>query len=314
MRETDFLNTINEKLSDNSYLGDDCAYLSEFGLYVTQDTLVEDVHFSMKTISVRQLGIKSAAVNLSDLAACGAEPLYLTVSLSMPENIKTDFVEEFYEGLNSICENYNVKVIGGDLTGADKIFISICAIGKKVSEYNISRKYAKAGDAVVVTGNHGKSAAGLRLLCENKKQPEAFIKKHLEPVARIECGISAARAAARDFAMMDTSDGLGDALYKIAKASGVRLEIDFEKIPVTPDLKKTFPQQYKNLILWGGEDYELTAVIPDDMYKKLDKKQFVKIGEAKSGSDVIVKDGAEKYIIDTEMFNRKSFQHFKEQK
>ena len=199
----------------------------------------------------------------------------------MPENIKTDFVEEFYEGLNSICENYNVKVIGGDLTGADKIFISICAIGKKVSEYNISRKYAKAGDAVVVTGNHGESAAGLRLLCENKKQPEAFIKKHLEPVARIECGISAARAAARDFAMMDTSDGFMDALSQIADASGVNLEIDFSKIPFDEDLKMF--EDYEGLIFFGGEDYQLAATVDEEAAEGL-----TVIGEVKQGSGVTV--------------------------
>ena len=125
MKEIEFLDTISAKLANNKYLGDDCAYLEEFGLYVTQDTLVEDVHFSLQTTTPEELGWKAAAVNLSDIAASAAVPLYITVSLSLPENTDINFVEKLYRGLNKICKKYNVAVIGGDLTRSEKVFISI---------------------------------------------------------------------------------------------------------------------------------------------------------------------------------------------
>ena len=128
MKEIDFLNIISAKLADNTYLGDDCAYLKEYGLFVTQDTLVEDVHFSLLTTTPKQLGWKTAAVNLSDLAASAALPLFLTVSLSLPENTEKKFVAEFYEGINDICKKYNTAVIGGDLTRSEKVFVSVCAV------------------------------------------------------------------------------------------------------------------------------------------------------------------------------------------
>ena len=148
MKETEYLETIRKVLADSSLIGDDCAFLTpdmtkNNGLYITQDSLVEDVHFKLSTTTPYQLGKKSVSVNLSDLAAVCSEPLYITVSLSFPKSLNEQFVEDFYRGVNEICEKYNVKVAGGDLTGSDKLFISICAIGRKTGEYNISRKNAK---------------------------------------------------------------------------------------------------------------------------------------------------------------------------
>lgn len=312
MKEIDFLNTISAKLANNRYLGDDCAYLDEYGLYVTQDTLVEDVHFSLKTSTPSELGWKSAAVNLSDLAASASVPLFLTVSLSLPENTKTNFVADFYGGINKICEKYNVSVIGGDLTRSEKIFISICAIGKKISKYNVSRKYAKTGDIVVVTGGHGESAAGLSLLNKKQSEQKELIQKHLLPTPQIEKGLEIGRTAIRDFAMMDTSDGLADALYKISKASGAAIEADFESIPFNPILKKMFPDDYKDLILWGGEDFELVAAVPVETYRKLDKQKFTKIGVVKTGKDIVIRDKDKNIVINNVTFKKKSFKHFKE--
>ena len=310
MKEIDFLNIISAKLADNTYLGDDCAYLKEYGLFVTQDTLVEDVHFSLLTTTPKQLGWKTAAVNLSDLAASAALPLFLTVSLSLPENTEKKFVAEFYEGINDICKKYNTAVIGGDLTRSEKVFVSVCAIGKKTSKYDVSRKNAQPGDVIVVTGRHGDSAAGLRLLNRKKTEPVEFIEKHLLPVPQIEKGIELGHLAVRDFSMMDSSDGLADALYKIAKASNVAIEADFSKIPFNPLLQKIFPDDYKDLIFWGGEDFELVAAIPEDVYKKIDKHRFIEIGRAEEGHEVVVK-GYDLTINDIS-FEEKSFKHFEE--
>lgn len=311
MKEIEFLKIIKNTLHNSDYLGDDCAYLKDLDIFVTQDTLVEDVHFSLSTTGAYDLGYKSVAVNLSDLSAAASKPLYITISLSLPEKTDDVFVKNFYKGVDKICEKYNVSVIGGDLTASDKVMISICAIGKKVSIGNVSRKNAKPEDIVVVTGTHGESAAGLKLFPANSE----FALKHLRPEPRVEQGLILAKSALGDFAMMDSSDGLADALYKLAKSSYVLIETDFNKIPVNLNMKKKFPDEYKDMVLWGGEDFELIACIPQELYDRLDKTKFYAIGEVKdkySDAFVIINDENGKIIIDDEAFNRKSFKHFED--
>jgi len=280
MKEIEYLNIIQNTLSDSSYLGDDCALLDEFGLYVTQDTLVENVHFILATTSPCELAQKAVNVNLSDLASNAALPLYITVSLSFPNKLGADFVNEFYKGIDICCEKFNIKVVGGDLTSSDRLVISICAIGKKCSDINISRSCAQVGDIVVTTGFHGDSAGGLNLLLAGKTTPEYLIKKHLCPLPQIEKSKVILNAASSvgvsRFAMMDTSDGLGDAVYKISKSSNVTLRID--TILVSDTLKATFSDEWKDLALWGGEDFELLFCVPQQVYDLLDKTQFYKIG------------------------------------
>lgn len=261
MREKEFLSII-EKIIGSEYIGDDCAYLEDLGIVITHDSLIEDVHFKKEFITAYQLGYKSVMVNLSDVAASGAEPSYLTISLSLPNDIDKDFVENFYKGCQRACEN-KVKIVGGDITGADKIFISVCAIGKTKDRNISSRKNAQIGQKVVVSGVHGSSAAGLKLLLENKKFPQNLIKKHLEPCAQIDFGRTISTTVKGKYAMMDTSDGLMDALYAIASSSNVLLEIDFDKNPYDKDIE--IFEDWKNLVLFGGEDYELVATVPKDL-------------------------------------------------
>lgn len=303
MKELEYLSIINKELKDSSLLGDDCAFLQDLGVYVTQDTLVEDVHFKLSTATPYQLAQKAVQVNVSDLAAAGAEPLYITISLSLPTHCDEGFVKEFYKGIEFACSPLKIKVAGGDLTAADKVVVSVCAIGKKVSSVSVSRGYANAGDVVVVTGCHGDSAGGLNLLTDGSKKSEYLIKKHLLPVAQVEKSkaiINASEVAGVDkIAMMDTSDGLGDAVYKISKASGKMIEI--EHIPVSDELVSVFPKNYIDLALWGGEDYELIACIDEKVYNLLDKTKFIKIGR------VLDKTLSKEFI---EQFENKSFKHF----
>lgn len=309
MRELEFLKIISNTLHSPEYLGDDCAYLKDLGIYVTQDTLVEDVHFSLKTTNAYDLGYKAVAVNLSDLAAAASKPLYITISLSLPGTIEEKFVKDFYKGVDKICEKHNLKVIGGDLTAADKVFVSVCAIGKKVSDFDVSRRFASLGDIVIVTGTHGESAAGLKLF----PKPSEFALKHLRPEPKIEQGLILGKTANSDFAMMDSSDGLGDALYKLAKTSGRTIEIDFEKVPVHSNLKKHFPLEYENLVLWGGEDFELVACVNRETYEKLDKTKFYAIGEVKEKTQdafVIIDMENQKVFIDENTFNSHGYKHF----
>jgi len=260
MKEKDFISIIKNTLNSD-YIGDDCAYLKDLDIVVSQDSLVEDIHFLRKFITPYQLGYKSVMVNISDIAASGAEPGYLTISLSLPADIDENYVKEFYEGAKAACGNV-VKIVGGDITGSDKIFISVCAIGIAKDRLISSRKNAKPGYKIVLSGIHGSSGAGLRLLLDGKNQPEKFIKSHLEPVAQVEFGRFFGVNLKQDYAMMDTSDGLMDALSTIADESGLLLRVDFDKIPYDKDLEQF--EAWRDLVLFGGEDYGIVAVVPAD--------------------------------------------------
>jgi len=316
MRELEFLEIIKQQLEDCSYIGDDCAYLSDLGIFITQDTLVQEVHFSSYSSNAYFLGRKAVNVNLSDLAAAMAEPAYITVSLSLPKQTKDDFVSELYRGINDVCAEYGVKTAGGDITGSDKIVISVCAIGRKVSKYISSRSFAKKGDYIAVTGNFGASAAGFHALSNYLYAEDALINAHLNPKARIKEGLMLAGAAANNTAVMDASDGLIDAVYKIAHQSRHSVSIDLNKIPVLPEMKAYCARNnldYKQSAKWGGEDYELIACIDEETLKKLEPDTFTVIGRVlnkDTNPSVSIIDGKNEELISAAAFENNSFNHF----
>lgn len=262
-REEGFLNIISKTLSDSGFLGDDCAFLKDFNLSVSADTMVEDVHFRKNTITPKALGKKALLVNISDILASGAKPEYATISLS--GKLENDFIKEFYTGVDEICREFNIKIIGGDLTGGEKISVSVTIFGNTTGRNISSRKYAKAGYNVFLAGEHGTSAIGLRLL-ENMDIPndaikegfgeEYFKKAHLEPRLYPKISEIVSTAALLPYAMMDTSDGLFDALKKVSLASGVGFRINFDKI-----LKQT--NDFKT-VMFGGEDFGLLICLSNE--------------------------------------------------
>lgn len=301
MKEKEFIMAIKNVLQSD-YIGDDCAYLKDLGLTITQDSLVQDVHFKTEFTTPYQLGYKSIMVNLSDIAASGAEPKYLTVSLSLPDCADKNFIEEFYSGAKAACTD-EIKIVGGDLTASDKIFISVCAIGKTENRNISSRKNAQIGQKIIVSGNFGSSAAGLELLTQNKTQPEKFIKEHLEPKAQIEFSKKISLFSTGKYAMMDTSDGLMDALSTIANESKVLIDVDFDKIPHDKDLEK-FPN-WQEMILFGGEDYQIAASVEQNC------PYGITIGTVKSGLGVNLKiNNSEKLYTKTDVENR-IYNHWK---
>ncbi len=316
MKELNFLNIIKNTLDNSSYIGDDCAYLDELDIYVTQDTLIENVHFSMYTTSPYLLGRKAVSVNLSDLAAALAAPKYITVSLSMPKLTKDSFVSELYRGINDVCRENNVKVIGGDITGAEKIAISVCAIGKKTSMYQTSRSYAKKGDVILVTGEFGSSAAGLHSLSQFLYADEQLVQKHLNPTARLKEAALLASKINSNIAVMDCSDGLVDALYKVSLASKHSMQIDINRVPVNSKLKeycKINNIDYKHFAKWGGEDYQLLICVDEDTYSLLDENMFRYIGTVQNkDNDPVVEiiDGNNSEKITKHIFEENSFNHF----
>jgi len=204
------------------------------GLVVTQDALVEGVHFRFDLLDWRELGARAVAVNLSDLAASGAYPLALLVSVGLPPETELEDVVELYAGLNE----RGVPVRGGDTTRADRVVLAVTALGR--SERVPGRAGASPGDAVVVTGPLGAAGA-------------AFRAGSLPPVPdRVEEGKRLAQVAT---AMLDLSDGLARDAGHIAERSGARLAIELERVPLAPGAELAD--------VGFGEDYELLATTPD---------------------------------------------------
>ena len=255
MKEQEFLNIIKAQ-TKSPFLGDDCAYLKDLGIVITQDNFVEDVHFKRDWATPYQIGYKAAAVNISDVLASGAKPEYLTVGLSLPNNTDTDFVQELYKGI--VAGSYGAKVIGGDITGSDKIFISITAVGKTNGRKISSRSNAKVGYIVITNGNFGQSTQGLKELFAGETD-SVNIKAHLEPKLNPQFSENIAAQIDSDYAMMDSSDGLADALFQIAKSSNVKI--------VSQLVEGMF----------GAEDYNLVAAVPEEFLNKI--KDYKIIGK-----------------------------------
>ena len=204
------------------------------GLVVTQDALVEGVHFRLDWISWRDLGFRAAAVNLSDLAASGAEPRGLIVSLCAPEQTRVAEVLELYEGIAEA----GVPVLGGDTTRADSLMLSVTALGR--SERVPGRGGARPGDRLVVTGPLGAAGAAFRA------------GRFIRPPIRLEEGRRLARHAT---AMLDISDGLAQDAGQIAARSGVRCVMELERVPLVEGATVDD--------VGFGEDYELLAALRD---------------------------------------------------
>ncbi len=238
-----------------SRIENDAAVLD--GLVVTQDALVEEVHFRLDWISWRDLGFRAAAVNLSDLAASGAEPSGLVVSLGAPSETRLDDVLELYEG---IAET-GVAVVGGDTTRADKLLLSVTALGR--SDRVPGRGGARPGDELVVTGPLGAAGAAFRE------------QRYVRPPLRLAEGRELARSAG---AMLDLSDGLAPDAGHIAARSGVRCVIELERVPLAEGASIDD--------LSFGEDYELLAATRTP-------GAFAVVGRCEEGSGVEIRHRGE---------------------
>lgn len=311
MKETDILKVIQNTIK-SKYIGDDCAYLEDMDIVVTHDSLVEDVHFSMEYMTPFQLGYKSVAVNLSDIYASGAEAKYITISLSLPKNIDEIFIKEFYRGAVSVSKS--VQIVGGDITGADKIYVSVCALGSTQGRKISSRKNAKIGYKVITNGFHGSSGGGLYVLQNKINGFDSLKIEHLMPTISNKLSDEIAKKCNSNYAMMDSSDGLADAVCKIAKMSGVSVLLNFNKIPYDKSLESITQIDYKNMILFGGEDYKLVCAISEKDLEKIDNSVYTVIGEIiqKTDNDIlkIDFDGTTKGLQESEI-EEKLFNHFK---
>lgn len=263
-------------------IGDDAAVLAspKHGWWhVTTDLLTDGIHFDLRTASLESVGYRAAMANLSDIAAMGAVPRYLLVSLAMPSEFSTSQVLELYTGLMKACRPHHVLLIGGD-TSASKtgLFVSLTLIGTTKSERALFRHGARVGDAIYVTGTLGDSLAGLQLLTHpapNLPSPRPFpplrtshktflINRHLRPTARLAEGqwLNNARLAT---AAIDLSDGLSGDLRHLCTESRVGAEIELTTLPISAACRAHAENRRLDaamIALTGGEDYELLFTAP----------------------------------------------------
>ena len=253
-------------------IGDDAAAWQGkgFGLGTT-DILVQDVHFTLETTTWHDLGWKALAVNISDIAAMGGFPDYAVISLGLPSNTEVEDIIKLYRGMAEIARQFNMAIVGGDISEAPLLIISPSVIGRVEKDKMLTRSGAVPGDRIAVTGYVGSSAAGLRMM---KEKPEldpaiapALIEAHLRPWPRVTEGQLLGENGVK--AAIDISDGLIADLAHICRASGVEARVRLPDIPIHPALKAAFGEDAISLALSGGEDYELLFTAPGMVIDKV---------------------------------------------
>lgn len=275
-------------------IGDDCAVLPQStgrDTLVSSDMLIEGTHFLRKEIPPYDLGWKSAAVNLSDVAAMGGKPTGTFLSLALPADLDTDWIDAFMHGYADISERFGTPLLGGDTTASpDRICINVTVLGECPYARARLRSNAQKGDVICVTGSLGDSAAGLKAILEGVERDvevQRLIDRHYRPVPRVPEG-EELRLNLGVHAMMDLSDGLGSDLQHILDASGMDAEIDVTAIPLSLALKhccQRFGWDPLALAVSGGEDYELLFTCTPQAEALLAVPHFV-IGKVTSSRSV----------------------------
>ncbi len=308
--ELEILQTIGQVLPHPEALQDDAFYDANQGLIYTTDMFIEHRHFKRSYFTPADLGWKSAAVNISDIAAMGGRLQYLLVSLGLPADLDLSFIREFYTGMNTIASSCSGQIVGGDTVSADSLTLNVTAIGVLPESHTIGRRsQAQPGDFLITTGYHGLSKAGLYALNHNLPDLPQCKQAHLRPIPRIEAGLRLSRHYQR-YALMDSSDGLADAALKIAEASQVRVELFLDKLPVHPELHRfaqEVGQDLTALMLYGGEDFELIAAVPE--LPEAFQEEFTVIGRVASGSPAATLLDAQGQPLEI-LSHQKTYQHF----
>lgn len=258
-------------------LGDDAAVLDvppDRQIVVTTDGLIEGVHFRRDWSDPYSIGWKAAAVNLSDIAAMGADPTFAFVSLALPTDETVEWLERLYDGLCDCLNRYGARLAGGDTNSTPgSLVITVTQLGTVPRGQALTRSGAKVGDVLLVTGTLGDSAAGLALLLKHEtaqaeKINKGVVQAHRRPQPRVVAGRTA-RETGHVHAAMDISDGLAGDLPKLCAASGVGAKINAPALPLSEALRAAaieLDQSPLDLALDGGECCELLlAVAPSDV-------------------------------------------------
>lgn len=255
-------------------IGDDCSVAridDNQELLTTTDLLTEGVHFDLDWSDLHRLGRKAVSVNVSDLAAMGAQPRFLLLSLAIPDNLNVDQLDQFLSGFLQASDVYGAVLAGGDTCRSrGGLTISVSAQGVATKATSIMRNGAEAGDDLFVTGTLGDSALALRHLMAGEKPDPFLLGRHLDPTARLEAGRALAEGGIPT-AMIDISDGLLADLEHVLNASGVGAVVDLAAMPLSSAFQRELVsnKDLLDLALSGGEDYELLFTAPPDRQKAI---------------------------------------------
>jgi thiamine-monophosphate kinase len=281
-------------------IGDDCAVLKlgdDRCLLVSTDTVLEATHIP-KEMTPEQIGKYAVNVVLSDIAAMGGSPLGLVFSITLPPDLDEEFIHKLGYGLESAAKEHNTCIVGGDTQKAEEIAITGTGLGTVSEKKVLLRSGAKVGDSICVTGNIGSAAAGFYCLTRDLACPERFIKKALEPKARLEAGGTIAGLAS---SCIDISDGLALSIHEITSQSKVGSLIYEDGIPIDKGLmgvEKMSGVSAREMVFYKGGDFELLFTIDKENYKEVEEQlkklstKVAKIGEITvKGNKVIDKAG-----------------------
>lgn len=269
-------------------VGDDAAVIEPVSgqMVISTDTLAEGVHFNLGYVPLKHLGYKAVVVNLSDIAAMNAVPSQILVSIAVSNRFPVEALEEIYQGIRLACQQYAVDIVGGDTTSSNSgLVMTITAIGEVKSGQFISRKGAKEGDLLVVTGDLGGAYMGLQILerehavflANPQMQPEMegyeyILQRQLKPEARTDVRKALEELEIKPTSMVDISDGLASEVLHLADQSQIGIRVYEDKIPLDPQTISTAEEFNLNptvCALSGGEDYELLFTIDSSDYQKI---------------------------------------------
>ena len=287
---------INRQIDANEYLTkesdrDTKGFSDSDEILFSTDLLMEGVHFLREESSPEDVGWKSAAVNLSDIAAMGGSPVATFLSIALPKDAQGEWAERFIAGYAQISRQYDVPLLGGDTTSSLRdIAINVGVMGKCPAGKALYRDGARVGDTVFVTGPLGDSAGGLQVILkgvERGAEEAVLVERHKRPVPRVAEG-KALRETGLVGAMMDISDGIASDLRHILKASGVGADVELDKLPLSEELVTACQKHGWNayeLAAGGGEDFELLFTAPAEIADMVDFPIYP-IGRIVAGSEL----------------------------
>jgi thiamine-monophosphate kinase len=296
-------------------IGDDAAIirpLDRTDVIACTDTMVEEVHFSRKTMTPYQVGYKALAANISDVAAMGGRSKFYLVSLVVPSRWSEEELIEIYKGMEELAHKNQMVLIGGDtVSTTGPLVVNITVMGSISQGKNLKRSDALPGDIVFLTGTVGDAAAGLHILLNEKDSNEYLVKRHQLPSPQGKAGVLL--STFDRVALNDISDGVASEAIEIAEASQVDLELDETLLPLSADILTYGQEQAVKWALYGGEDYELIGTVSADNWTELEQVlvensiKVTKIGKVIPGvGNVFLKRGES-----VNQLKKQGYNHFK---
>ncbi len=255
-------------------IGDDAAAwrFADGVLLATTDTLVQGVHFLPQLSPWPDLGWKALAVNVSDIAAMGGDPLFALVTLALPPDTAVEAIDGLYAGLQECAREYGVSVVGGDVVRAPQVSVTVALLGRTQLAASgepllLRRDAARPGDAIAVTGSLGDAAAGLRRLRAGAPPSDPLARAHLRPRPPLRTAREAARLGVA--CGIDVSDGLLQDVGHLCRMSGLAADIRAGAVPLSADLRAAYPEDALALACSGGEDYQMVVAAPEETIRRL---------------------------------------------